>query len=307
MGVYGPANGGADTKNAEFYEEEVFEVLDTETYDNVIMAGDWNVFLNPNLDQKHYRNPEKYRSKTREAIKSKMRTHSLSDVYREQNPTTSEYTFKDRAGSNTHSRLDYFLVDQETASYTTKTSIEPITYPFDHSEITITVDYDTVMRGPGFWKFNNSHLESNIFKEMIRKELMDIVYEHQTAGGNHREAIDLMIMSPKELQEIKLNLNPHELMEQVHYILKTKIIKYFIATQRKRKDLKRQTELEITGINERLNSDTLSQDERNEEKKKTPSKRVNAGKNGRRPSKGNFSQIKTGMGYKCRKARENNT
>ena len=33
------------------------------------MAGDWNVFLNPNKDQKNYRNPEKYRTKTRETIK----------------------------------------------------------------------------------------------------------------------------------------------------------------------------------------------------------------------------------------------
>ena len=79
MGIYGPANGGTDTKNAEFYEEEVFEVLDSETYDNIVMAGDWNVFLNPKLDQKHYGNPEKYRSKTRAAIESKIRTHSLSD------------------------------------------------------------------------------------------------------------------------------------------------------------------------------------------------------------------------------------
>ena len=40
MGIYGPPNGGEDTQNAQFSEEEVFEVLDTETYDNVIMAGD---------------------------------------------------------------------------------------------------------------------------------------------------------------------------------------------------------------------------------------------------------------------------
>ena len=38
MGIYGPANGGEDQKNAQFYEEEVFEVLDTETYDKIIMA-----------------------------------------------------------------------------------------------------------------------------------------------------------------------------------------------------------------------------------------------------------------------------
>ena len=42
-------------------------------------------------------------------------------------------------------------MDHETASYTTKASIEPITIPFDHSEITITVDFDKVERGPGFW------------------------------------------------------------------------------------------------------------------------------------------------------------
>ena len=47
MGIYGPANGGEDQQNANFYAEEVFEVLDTETYDKTIVVGDWNVFLNP--------------------------------------------------------------------------------------------------------------------------------------------------------------------------------------------------------------------------------------------------------------------
>ena len=118
-----------------------------------------------------------------------MRTHTLSDVYREQSPASSEYTYKDRAGSNTYSRLDYFLVDQETASFTTKASIEPITSPFDHSEITMTVDFDMVMRGPGFWKFNNSHLESDRFKEMVRMELMHLVNEHQTTEGEQKDLI----------------------------------------------------------------------------------------------------------------------
>ena len=163
MGIYGPATAGEDKKNAKFYEDEVFEVLDTETYDKIIMAGDWNVFLDPKVDQKNYKNPEKYREKTREAIKSKIRTHSLIDIYRVENPTDREYTYKDKTGTATESRLDYFLVDEETAACTTKASIEPITAPFDHSEITLIVDFDKVMRGPGFWKFNNSHLESNRF------------------------------------------------------------------------------------------------------------------------------------------------
>ena len=51
------------------------------------MAGDWNVFLDTEKDHKNYKNPAKYRAKTREEIKSKMRTHNLSDIYREQNQT----------------------------------------------------------------------------------------------------------------------------------------------------------------------------------------------------------------------------
>ena len=169
MGVYGPPGGGEDIQNAIFFEEEVFEVLDNETYDNVIIAGDWNVFLDPDKDQKDYKLPGKYRTKTREEIKSKMRTHNLSDIYREQNPTKREFTYKAKTGNKISSRLDYFIVDQEAAINTTKAAIEPIADPFDHSEITITVDFDKIMRGPGFWKFNNSHLENTYSSATLEK------------------------------------------------------------------------------------------------------------------------------------------
>ena len=72
LGIYGPANGGEDNKNAQFYEEEVFEVLDTETYDKIIIVGDWNVFMDPDRDQKTHKNPEKYRAKTRECIRGQL-------------------------------------------------------------------------------------------------------------------------------------------------------------------------------------------------------------------------------------------
>ena len=127
------------------------------------------------------------------------------------------------------------------------------------------MDFDKVMRGPGFWKFNNSHLESDRFKEMIRMELMHIVYEHQI---NQKDLYELVGMSPQQLQEIELKLNPHELMEQIHYILKAKIIKYSKAIQKHRRDAKKTTELEIKLINEDLNSGTLTQDEQRETKRK---------------------------------------
>ena len=68
-----------------------------------------------------------------------MRTHNLSDIYREQNPTKREFIYKDKTGNNVSSRLDFFIVDQEVAINTTKAAIEPITDPFDHSEITMNI------------------------------------------------------------------------------------------------------------------------------------------------------------------------
>ena len=50
------------------------------------------------------------------------------------------------------------------------------------------------MRGPGFWKFNNSHLESNRLKEIVRMELVHIVHEHQINDA------ELVEMSPQQLQ-----------------------------------------------------------------------------------------------------------
>ena len=79
-----------------------------------------------------------------------MRTLNLTDIYREQNPTKREFTSMDKTGIRVSSRMDYFIVDQEAATHTKKSAIEPITHPFDHSKITITVDFDKIMREPGF-------------------------------------------------------------------------------------------------------------------------------------------------------------
>ena len=110
--------------------------------------------------------------------------------------------------------------------------------------------------------------------KMIRTELMHIVYEHQKTTNDHKEVTDLMNMSQKELQEVEINLNPHELIEQIHYILKTKTIKYSIRKQQDRKKQKANTEAVITGLHEKLNSNTLNQEELNEAKKKLLEKEI---------------------------------
>jgi peptide subunit release factor 1 (eRF1) len=85
------------------------------------------------------------------------------------------------------------------------------------------VDFDKIMRLPGFWKLNNSHLENEYFKQRIKNELLHLVNENQT-DEEGKTLIDLDALNPEELQKVGLKLNPHEMMEQIHYRLKERII-----------------------------------------------------------------------------------
>ena len=85
---------------------------------------------------------------------------------------------------------------------------------------------------------------------MIRHELLHLVNENQKREGEQKDLSDLHELSPEELQKIKLNINPHELMEQIHYRLKEMIISYSIAKQKNRRREKMEIETVITNQNE---------------------------------------------------------
>ena len=80
------------------------------------------------------------------------------------------------------------------------------------------------MRGKGNWKLNNSHLKNKDFLTMIRNQLVLIVYEYQRETINPISILELKNLSPTDLQKLDLTLNPQELMEQIHFILKKKAI-----------------------------------------------------------------------------------
>jgi len=126
------------------------------------------------------------------------------------------------------------------------------------------VDFDKVTRGPGFWKFNNSHLQNDRFKEIIRIELALIVSEYQNIDDEEKTLTELLEMAPDQLQKVKLILNPHELMEQIHFALKAKIIKYSIRIQKDRTRNKKEAEKTIRELNEKLQEETITQLQRRE-------------------------------------------
>ena len=133
------------------------------------------------------------------------------------------------------SRIDYFLVDQETGAYTNSAKIEEITQPFDHSQITLEIDFDKVMREPGYWKFNNSHLENPTYIKLIKLRLVELAHQNQLDLDHPKTEHEMIGMTPEELQLNPTMLNPQELMEQLHFMLKATTISFSIKEHRKRK------------------------------------------------------------------------
>ena len=138
-----------------------------------------------------------------------MRLHSLIDIYRDTNKDSNTYTYKDKTGAPYQmSRIDYFLVDQETGAYTTKAKIEEICHPFDHSQITLEVDFYKVMRGPGFWKFNNYHLENPKYIILVKLTIVEIVNQYQQDTEHPKTEDELSEVRPEELQNVHTTLKP---------------------------------------------------------------------------------------------------
>ena len=96
---------------------------------------------------------------------------------------------------------------------------------------------------------------------MIRKELLDLVIENQS-DDEHKSLTELHALNPEERQNVKINLNPHEMMEQIHYRLKKWIISYSIAKQKERRLEKAAIEQEILELREELKAITIGENER---------------------------------------------
>lgn len=117
---------------------------------NTILGGDFNCFLNPELDKSKSSPPPKSSSQYRERLKAMLEDKQLSDIWRVRKPNEKGFTF--RRGSYA-SRLDYLFLSEHLSESVTKLQLHPGAHS-DHSLLTATVQQDQVSRGPGLWRFD---------------------------------------------------------------------------------------------------------------------------------------------------------
>ena len=161
INIYGPSSGD----NPNFFEN-IENLITNFNNDKIIIAGDWNCTLNFEIDNKNYSN-SMYRSKIREKIKDIINHFDLIDIWRENNPEKSAFTWR-KFRTTKQARLDYFLVSENLISQINDSQID-IRYKSDHSLVSLSIKQNSFSHNKSYWKFNKSLLKNQEFTKQVKK------------------------------------------------------------------------------------------------------------------------------------------
>ena len=148
--------------------------------DNIILAGDFNVTLDPTRDREWQQHSEvrDYCRRRSEALKETLEEFRLVDAWRALNPDATQFTF---SRGSSKSRLDYFFISENMllarSASPVKCNIMP---PFlaDHRAVQLNVCPIGQVRGLGYWKFNNSLLADDNFVTELSAFIRQAVNEN---------------------------------------------------------------------------------------------------------------------------------
>ena len=143
---------------------------------NLIIGGDFNVCLNPELDKigGRYEVQSNYCKK----LINLLEEYSLIDIWRLRNLTLKQYTRRDRSSLGlVQARLDYWFVSTNLQYNIDKTFIKP-GYQSDHSILCFQLQLlETQKRGKGTWKFNNGLLNDRKYVELMKATISTALQE----------------------------------------------------------------------------------------------------------------------------------
>ena len=164
--VYAP-NNEKDHKDFLYEIKGKLESLDTDEYDYLIGAGDWNFTIEKN-DRSGGNYNYKIWQKNADILEEISEKHDLIDIWRVRNPEKTRFTWR-RTKPVIQSRIDRFYISDTMQYNISKADIIP-GIKSDHSAILLSIKPTKSLdeSGPSFWKFNNSLLKNKEFTNGLK-------------------------------------------------------------------------------------------------------------------------------------------
>ena len=159
--AYAPSNSEVDK---QLFLKKIQESFNTHAGEGThkIVVGDFNTVSSNKLDIISGR---PHCDGTVNAFNELISTSELFDCWRIFNPNTKEYTWK-RSSPFIARRIDYILVDENMLSVGINSKIFSTPYT-DHRAVEFSWEFNKFKKGPSYYKFNNSHLLNEAFKETM--------------------------------------------------------------------------------------------------------------------------------------------
>ena len=156
--VYAPVND--EPKFFDF----LFSAITKFPNNDLILAGDWNLVLNNQLD-KDGKHPHANKN-SKERLKSYMKFFNLNDVFRNFFPSKKVFT-RIQLQPYTATRLDFFFSVKSVAVSQSVMS--------DHKIVSLSLFSVPNKRGNGYWKINNSILLDVNYITQIKQVISDFI------------------------------------------------------------------------------------------------------------------------------------
>ena len=230
VNLYGP-----NDDKPKFYKElrQKYKALNN---DNIIMCGDWNLVINPDLDTNNYLHINNPRARS-EILDSIIEEDDFLDIYRVHHEDKKEFTWSRRNPVKKQARLDFFLISFECFLYADATNIIP-GYRTDHSGITLDLVFNYANeRGRGYWKFNNSLLKDKNYIQIVKDTISEVKSTYTTNNNNE---------IPK-VEQTEFSINDQLFLETLLLMIRGSTIKYssFKKKQQQQDELKLEQEIKI--------------------------------------------------------------
>ena len=232
VNLYGP-----NKDDPTFYENLLNRVIRFGN-NSVIMVGDWNLLLNPDVDGKNYKHVNNPNS--RQKVLKLMSDLNLYDVWREENGDKNAYTWKRklRPGIIQMGRLDYFLISESLINYTLNEKILP-GYRSDHSVISIALQFTKTPKTKTFWKFNSSLLNNPQYIKEIKTVFSDIKKQYAATPYNLEKIDDI------DNENFQSTINPQLLLEMLLLESRSKTIAFSSAMKKNEIKIEKTLDSEI--------------------------------------------------------------
>ncbi len=136
----------------------------------IIAAGDYNLYMNKNLDKLDTMSNSGDNTDYRNELQSILETIGMVDIWRLLNPDTRRYTWHSRGKA---SRLDYIFLSECLINNVSSCDIIPGIHS-DHSILHIKIGHNKdFTRGRGLWKFNSTLLKDVTYVQNIKKLIVE--------------------------------------------------------------------------------------------------------------------------------------